>query len=260
MISLDDFDAAMSTVGIAWVPGVVPEDELDRMRNELVVAYGICRTLQVAAGLREDTSGTVHHLPAISEVFVDFLDSNPAVPYIDRFFEGKKYVLQSMGANFNFPSDENYASYVHRDIRSFWNDRIMLNTLVTLDEFTAENGATWFLPASHRIAAKPTDEAFDNNAIQIEAPAGSVLMWDSRVYHRAGINRTKTPRRIVTPIFNVPSFKPGFDYARAIPRNPSVGELTEYQRQVLGFNARVPSSLHEWYRKPEDRFYRGDQG
>jgi hypothetical protein len=35
---------------------------------------------------------------------------------------------------------------------------------------------------------------------------------------------------------------------------------SEQVRQLLGYNARVPSNLEEWYQPPEKRFYRRDQG
>ena len=31
-------------------------------------------------------------------------------------------------------------------------------------------------------------------------------------------------------------------------------------RQLLGYNARVPTSLDEWYQPPDKRLYKRDQG
>lgn len=258
MISFQEFDKQINEVGYACLPGVVRWEVLHRLRQELNVSLATCRKVQILNGVAEDTSGSVHHLPAISPVFVEFLGENPAAQFIDRFFEGRNYILQSMGGNFNFPSDENYASHVHRDVRSFWNERAMLNTLVMLDELTKENGATWLMPGGHLLASQPTDRQFDALSIQVEAPAGSILMWDSRLWHKAGQNRTDRARRIITPIFSHPAMKQGFDYPRSVAFPH--GGLSEYQRQVLGFNARVPATLAEWYRKPDDRFYKPGQG
>jgi ectoine hydroxylase-related dioxygenase (phytanoyl-CoA dioxygenase family) len=249
----------MNDSGWFLLPSVVPMPLVERMRADLETAYAICRAFQEKAGLRE-TTGTVHHLPALYRAcpsFLEFLDANPAAPYISQFFGGKPYILQSMGGNFNFPSKANYASEVHRDIRSWFRDRMMLNTLVTLDDMTAENGATWLLPGGHRLPHKPLDAAFDAEAIQVTAPAGSILMWDSRLWHKAGANRTSDPRRIITPIFTRPFYKQGCDYPRAVGENMI---LSRNLRQVLGYNSQVPESLGEWYRPVEDRLYRADQG
>jgi len=39
-----------------------------------------------------------------------------------------------------------------------------------------------------------------------------------------------------------------------------VAGLPEPLRQVLGYHARTPASLEEWYQPPEGRFYRPGQG
>jgi ectoine hydroxylase-related dioxygenase (phytanoyl-CoA dioxygenase family) len=244
--------------GLAALASVVPMDLIERMRADLETALAICRSIQEKAGL-PNTAGTVHHLPVLHRAcpsFLEFLDTNPVAPYISEFFDGKPYILQSMGGNFNFPGGGNYASQVHRDIRSYFSDRMMLNTLVALDDLTPENGTTLLLPGGHRLPDKPDNDTFTAKEIRICMPAGSIIMWDSRLWHRAGVNRTDKPRRIVTPIFTRPFFKQGFDYPRAIGDK----EMSENLRQVLGYNARVPATLEEWYAPPERRAYRGDQG
>ena len=245
--------------GWTVLPLAVPTGLLEWMRAELDYAHSFCRAEQVRNGVTDMTEGTVHHLPAIQGClsFRVFLDRNPAHGVIEDFFEGYLYILNSFGGNFNLPGRPHYANKVHRDIRSHWHDRLMLNTLVTLDDTTPENGATWLLSGSHLTPEKPSDEEFNAKAVQVCAPAGSIILWDSRVWHRAGDNRTDKARRIVTPIFSRPWMKAGFDYARALGYDAG---LSPTLRQLLGYNSRVPASFDEWYRKPEDRMYRGDQG
>ena len=175
---------------------------------------------------------------------------------IKEYFGGP-YILNSFGGNFNEGS--NYASEIHRDIRSFQDPCPLLNTLVMLDDFTEDNGATWLMTFGHILPDQPDDKLFHMHAQQVTAPAGSILLWNSNLWHRAGENKTGKPRRIVTPIYSRPWFKPGFDYCRSLGY-PQVADLPETLRQVLGYNARVPASLDEWYQPPEKRMYRSDQG
>lgn len=244
--------------GWALLESVVPERLVMQMCDDLDFAYATCKKAQKEGGIDEATDGTVHHLPAVrGRSFIELLEKNPAAPYISEFFGGKPYVLNSMGGQFNFPNTTNYAAQVHRDVRSYWSERLMLNTLVCLDDMNADNGATWLLPGSHDVPDKPDDAVFDECALQVSAPAGSILMWDSRIWHKAGVNRSKRIRRIVTPIFTRPFYKPEFDWPRAIGRE---SELSETLRQVLGYNARTPATLEEFYRPTEERYYRRDQG
>ena len=250
----------LNSQGWAILPKAVPRDLLRLMRDDLDVALNVCRNIQAANGVTENTVGTVHHLVALIQCrsFLEFLEANPAHPYITSFFQNKPYILQSIGGNYNYPSVENYAGNVHRDIRSYSFDPLMLNTLVALDDLTAENGATWLLSGSQVAIGKPSDETFDGFATQITAPAGSIVLWDSRIWHRAGVNKTGKPRRIITPIFTLPFYKQGLDYCRAIGQD--VSRMSPRLQQVLGYKARIPASLSEWYRPKDGRFYQGDQG
>jgi ectoine hydroxylase-related dioxygenase (phytanoyl-CoA dioxygenase family) len=123
-----------------------------------------------------------------------------------------------------------------------------------LDDFTPENGATWLMHRGHEWPHKPTDEEFDDYKFQIIGKAGTMFVWNSNLWHRAGENKTDKPRRSVTPEFSKPFMKQGFDYPKVLPVPKSA-----YLRQVLGFNALVPASLNDWYQPRESRLYKDDQ-
>jgi ectoine hydroxylase-related dioxygenase (phytanoyl-CoA dioxygenase family) len=71
-----------------------------------------------------------------------------------------------------------------------------------LDAFTEDNGATRVLPGSHRSAAPwgskgeapDADTPIPGEVVAV-GPAGSVLLRDARLFHAAGRNRTRRPRR-----------------------------------------------------------------
>jgi len=50
-----------------------------------------------------------------------------------------------------------------------------------------------------------------------------------------------------------------FDYPRMVPPAQVEG-LDEMQRQLLGFNVRVPASMDEYYLSGEERLYKPNQG
>ena len=98
---------------------------------------------------------------------------------------------------------------------------------VCVSEFKKERGATAFKLGSHardegppnewgtaRIHARPgyrKEKGLPYNgpdADIVEAPGGSIILYDSRTWHRAGVNRTDKPRaamlQAMTPIYVFP--------------------------------------------------------
>ncbi|CAN5908461.1 hypothetical protein BH24BAC1_BH24BAC1_36740 [soil metagenome] len=76
------------------------------------------------------------------------------------------------------------------------------NSIWLLDDFSRENGATRIVPGSHLKGSLPQDELEDPFAphpdeIVIEAPAGSVFIFNSHAWHGGTTNLTAAPRRAI---------------------------------------------------------------
>ncbi|RZJ71884.1 MAG: phytanoyl-CoA dioxygenase, partial [Flavobacterium sp.] len=86
-----------------------------------------------------------------------------------------------------------------------------------------------------------------------------IILFDSNLWHAGGINYTRKVRRALTLGFTKPYIKQQFDYPRYL--GYEFGEtLAADLRQIIGYNARVPASLHEYYQPIEQRMYKSDQG
>ncbi len=259
-LGVDRFSAAMSTRGWLVVDRFVDDDLVHRMRADLERAYVACRRLQVANGIALDTEGTLHHLVGQGESFLEFIDRlGPLVPHMQAYFGGP-FILNAFGGNI-LRASESYASAIHRDVRTYSpNLPLLLNTLLMLDDFTVRNGATMMMTGSHRdCPGRPSDEVFAARAEAATGRAGSLLVFDSNLWHAAGANTTAAARRSVTPMFSRPLVKPQFDHPRALGYE-RMDTLSELQRQVLGYYARIPATLEEWYQPPQRRMYRPGQG
>lgn len=244
-----------------WVlcRAVLPAQTVTRLAADLLQAYAQQRDLQVRNGVGAGTDGTVHHLPLMGGSFLELLDRNPCADILQQFFGGP-YILNTFGGVLNLPDNLSYVGKVHRDLRTFSGPLpLMAQLLVMLDDFTEENGATYLLDGSHRMAEKPADQEFFARASRAVGPAGSVVVFDSNLWHAAGVNRAATPRRALTLAFTRPFVKQQLDYPRALGYDGGA-EFSPALRQVLGYNARVPSTLHEWYQPAEKRLYQRDQG
>ena len=82
-------------------------------------------------------------------------------------------------------------------------DFYIINSMWCLDDFTPENGATRAVPGSHMSGKWPTDDLDDAkdthpDQVLLTAPAGSVIIFNSHVWHGATHNSTEQPRRGMT--------------------------------------------------------------
>lgn len=71
---------------------------------------------------------------------------------------------------------------------------LVANCLWMLDDFTPENGATRIVPRSHRLQKWPKSDEEVPTAPAC-GPAGTIMVFDGRLWHGTGANQTDTPRR-----------------------------------------------------------------
>jgi len=232
---------------------------IEKMRVDIVLAYKRCRNIQMLNGIPDNNAHTVHHLIGEEPSFFNYLEETPIHEYVARYFEGE-FILNSFGGAINTTDSSNYAHQIHRDVRTYSNQPlIMLNTLVMLDDFTAENGATWMLSGSHKYEEKPSQKYFYEHAKQAIGKAGSILVFNSNVWHAGGKNTSDQVRRSITPMYSKPYIKQQFDYPRIVGYE-NQSKLSDSMQQILGYNSRTPATLNEWYQPPEKRMYKRGQG
>jgi hypothetical protein len=257
--SVPEFLRELLDRGWAVFPSVLDRGLVERLREDLTRASAVCRAVQVKNGLAEGTDGTVHHAVILEGSFLELLEGLPVVPHLREYFEGN-FILNSFGGVTNLRDRPSYVSRPHRDIRTFSGSlHLMINMMVLLDDFTRSNGATYLLTGSHREADAPAEAHFFDAADRLVAPAGSIVLFDSNLWHAAGANQTDGPRRVLTLTFTRPFLKPQLDYPRALGYDGG-DRFSEEVRQILGYNARVPATLEEWYQPPERRMYKPGQG
>lgn len=74
---------------------------------------------------------------------------------------------------------------------------VSVNAMWALTDFTAANGATRIVPGSHRFGGAPVyGQTYD--MVAAEMPAGSVMLFDSELWHAGGANRTDARRYAIS--------------------------------------------------------------
>jgi ectoine hydroxylase-related dioxygenase (phytanoyl-CoA dioxygenase family) len=256
-----EFERQMADNGYAVFERVLPADLLEALRRDIPERIAASGEWQRKNGIQDAMEGVAHHVVGGDDSLATFLETCYLDEYIRAYFSGGEYILNSYGAIDNLPhSSRSYAhgQRFHRDVRTYSGDfRLMVNMLVMVDDFTLENGATKMVPGSHRVAERPDDAEIERRTVRLVGPAGSIVLFDSNLWHSAAPNLTSGSRKALTLTFTRPFCKQQMDYPRMLgedwPRD-------ERMRQLLGYNARVPASYDEWYQPPERRMYKPGQG
>jgi len=254
-----EIDSVMKEKGWIRFDSVLENDFSEMLRDDLENTYKKRRDIQKKNGVSVNTDGTSHHILDKDNSFMEFLSRMYMDDYLKYYFEGN-YILNSYGGVINMKNKSSYVSNIHRDVRTFIKDvHLMCNMLVMLDDFTLENGATFVLSGSHNISERPDKDEFYTKGDRITGTKGSIVLFDSNLWHAAGKNETDNARRALTLTFTKPFMKQQLDYPRMLGYELA-DMLSEDLKQVIGYNSRIPANLDEWYQPPEKRLYKPEQG
>jgi ectoine hydroxylase-related dioxygenase (phytanoyl-CoA dioxygenase family) len=199
----DDLDRAehdLRTDGICAVTGVLENAQLTAARADLyaAAAHDRARGREQKFALdyaHDDTNQRVWNVLSRSPVFTD-LAEHPIALRLLRSVLDWPMLLGNLSANITGPGGGEMV--LHADqifVPEPWPAAPQgANAAWCIDDFTAENGATCFVPLSHTLNRAPRADD-DSEAIPMEAAAGSLVVFDSRVWHRTGHNRTTDQRR-----------------------------------------------------------------
>jgi ectoine hydroxylase-related dioxygenase (phytanoyl-CoA dioxygenase family) len=238
----------------------VPRDALIALKRDVAASVADCGRMQVAAGIGAEPDGTAHHAVGRYESFDRFLAEFWLDEYVSRYFGGAPYILHAFNPATVAPERSSYLHNIHRDVRTHAGAfRLLLNMLVMVDDFKLENGATFVLSGSHHEPAKPDETRFFQRAERLVFPAGTIVLFDSNLWHAAGQNRSSHTRAALTLSFSRAFVKQQMDYPRFLGAAYGA-KLSPRLRQLLGYNAMTPASYEEWYRPRDARLYRADQG
>ena len=119
-------------------------------------------------------------------------------------------------------------------------DYKVCNSIWLLDDFTRENGATRIVPETHRSGVLPQEALKDPelphpDELIIEAPAGTVFIFNSHAWHGGTTNRTQQYRRSIHSYFCRSDQPQQVDQSRYI-KTETLNRLSPAAVKILGLN------------------------
>jgi len=185
--------------GLALLANALSAAEVKDVRARLEVAAQLSEADDVPTrGYAFDTDGRnrrVFQLFNLDPIFVDLIQRAPALDFV-RHSLGDSFLVSNFSANITAPGSGRMLLHADQGyVDTPWADHALAcNVAWLLDDFTAENGGTCYVPGSHRLGRGPVrDEAVET--VAIEAPAGSMLIMDGRLWHQTGANQSRDSHR-----------------------------------------------------------------
>lgn len=233
--------------GYSVVTGVLSESELEIIRRKLDEVYELQVKESGGESLLQEINdvNTVRLLLAYDDYFLT-LATHPKVLAIVERLLGDYFILGQQNGIINPPGLGNYQISWHRDLsyQHFVATRpLAISALFCVDDFSQETGGTYVLPGSHKSEAFPSREFVDTNQYGISATAGSVLVFDSMLYHRAGLNRSNFKRRALNHLYTLPFLKQQISIPDALQGKFNDGGFLS---KFLGYESEPGKNVVQW--------------
>ena len=237
-MAVEEILSRLKTDGWCIVEGVIPADRIGPVRAEVeavTAAQGVSKTYE---GLRSGW-GIIGSIPS----FVPHVADERVLGVAQKWFGPHLRISYTYsmvttpgnargGWHADWPYAQNKAGHIPAPYPDF---SVQLSSLWLISDFTIENGGTWIVPGSHRQRNNPTGDIGvdrfepDPTEMQVTGPAGSVLVFDSRLWHATASNDGTEPRvavvvRYVPWWLNLEVLMPGSDERKRMVEEPGLLE------------------------------------
>jgi hypothetical protein len=187
-------------VGFVVIPGPVPADGLVQLAAGYDSAVASAGSDDVSIG---SSTIRVHDLVNRGPEFDGLYVFQPVLEASCRII-GQPFKLSTMLARTLSPRSP--AQGLHVDFKRDAKGWPMVGFIIMIDEFRSDNGATRFVPGSHKTLQSPADVMKDATAAhdsQVLAcgSAGSLIIYNGSIWHGHTANQSAQPRRSIQGAF-----------------------------------------------------------
>ena len=195
--------------GFCLIEDAMSKEQCDRFLNRLLdQAEG-----ERLAGVDQPTpSGQyINTLINKGEVFAQCIEQNTeavqAGPVIEQIMDetlGKGWICHSFLSNGSDPGGYPQGLHIDQGPLLPWVTEeapALFNTMYIPQDINEKNGGTLVIPGSHRILIEAGSGGKVGKlppAINLEAKAGTIMLFDGRMLHGTGVNRTDKKRFVAT--------------------------------------------------------------
>lgn len=206
----------LDEIGFVIIPDVVTSGDL----SQLALAYDSA----VASALPDNKIGSsTTRVNGFVNCGAEFDALYICKPLLDASccLIGQPFKLSSMHARTLYSNSQ--AQSLHIDFKTNEERFPLVSFILMVDHFRNDNGATRFLPGSHKWSAVPSELSTEcladseNQTVLACGQAGSMIIFNGSIWHGHSANKTGTPRRSLQGAY--------------IPRNAQAG--TDFRSSIL---------------------------
>jgi len=243
---LDLYVEEIRNKGFSIIEGVISEEHLNLYREKIDKIYQLQEDHFGSDRLQLIQEKNMCRMPLKYDSFFLKIATNEIVLSIAKRFLGDFFILNLQNAIINTPNEEHHQSSWHRDLpyqNYVISNPLSINALFCIDNFSQETGGTIVVPYTHRTEILPSDRYIQKHSVTATAKAGSVIVFDSMLFHKAGYNSSNAIRRAINHQYQIPLMKQFYDFPKALD-----GQYSDdpFLAQLLGYTSQTPFDDIEW--------------
>ena len=234
----------LDELGYLVLPGLMSAELLDRLRRRIDELFAEEGASAGSEFKQEPEARRLANLVNKGHVFEEVI-LTPKVLECMAHVLGPKFKLSSLNARSANPLSEtgqplHADSGAIADETGYW----VSNSVWMLDDFTPENGATRFIPGSHRWRRLPPPDTYAAHPDQrlVLGKAGTVVVMNAHLWHGGTANRTALPRRAMH-VYYTRWDKPQQQYQKRLLSAGVQARLTPDARRVLALDDPLNDAL-----------------
>jgi fumagillin biosynthesis dioxygenase len=247
-----DLDAKKNQLredGWCVIPGVLAPAEADEVREKLWHAAEESERRGAATrniGLDPNEHNVrVFNLPDLDPVFLDLIQHPRALDIVTTLL-GPDFIISNFTANIALPGSQSMKLHSDQSIvvPEPWFHPWAINIIWCLNDVDEENGATRFIPGSHKFRWRselPADAV--ERTVPFQAPIGAIVAMDGRLWHTSGANVSQSRERALLFGYYSASFIRGQQNWNAALSPQTIETLSPQMREWLGLEARANVKL-----------------
>jgi ectoine hydroxylase-related dioxygenase (phytanoyl-CoA dioxygenase family) len=237
----------LTIVGYTILKNVLNAEEVETARLKLDKVYQ-----QQVEELGQEYLSSINELNlarcplAYDEFFLSLATEEKILNIVNRLIGGSYVLLHLQNGIINIPREEHHQSTWHRDLpyqEFIISKPLAASALYCLDDFSVETGGTYVLPHTHRVEKIPSPQYIEKHQVSVGAPAGSVIVFDAMLFHRAGYNSSNRIRRAVNHVYVAPLLKQQINLPAILNGKYS---NDPFLSKLLGYTSDVPTSVVQY--------------